>query len=63
MDDILMDHSDMYVLDFQPSLKTLCIIAVRKYKLDESVLPNNVKWVEIIDKKKNDNIQVKLIFN
>ncbi|XP_018564795.1 kelch domain-containing protein 3-like isoform X2 [Anoplophora glabripennis] len=43
MDDILMDHSDMYVLDFQPTLKTLCIIAVRQYKLDESVLPTNVK--------------------
>ncbi|KAJ8963935.1 hypothetical protein NQ314_005266 [Rhamnusium bicolor] len=43
MDDKLIDHSDMYVLDFQPSLKTLCIIAVRMFKQDETVLPHNLK--------------------
>ncbi|VEN50923.1 unnamed protein product [Callosobruchus maculatus] len=43
IEDKLIDHSDMYVLDFSPSLKTLCMIAVRKHKLDESVLPHNLK--------------------
>lgn len=41
--DQLVDHSDMYVLDFKPTLKTLCMIAVRKYKLDETSLPHNLK--------------------
>ncbi|KAG5890788.1 hypothetical protein JTB14_007182 [Gonioctena quinquepunctata] len=43
MDDKLIDYSDMYVLDFKPTLKTLCIIAVRNYKLDESILPHNLR--------------------
>ncbi|CAG9823052.1 unnamed protein product [Phaedon cochleariae] len=42
-DDKLVDHSDMYVLDFNPSLKTLCMIAVRKHELDESTLPQNIR--------------------
>nr|XP_023015220.1 kelch domain-containing protein 3-like [Leptinotarsa decemlineata] len=43
MDDRLVDHSDMYVLDFKPSLKTLCILAVERYKLDVSILPENIR--------------------
>ncbi|KAB0799598.1 hypothetical protein PPYR_00841 [Photinus pyralis] len=39
----LTDHSDMYILDFKPSLKTLCISAVHDYKLDFSILPLSLK--------------------
>jgi len=39
----LTDHSDMYILDFQPSLKTLCILAVYNNKLDCSILPQSLK--------------------
>lgn len=39
----LIDHSDMYALDFLPSLKTMSIIAVKKYKLDFSELPSKLK--------------------
>ncbi|XP_076036415.1 kelch domain-containing protein 3 [Oratosquilla oratoria] len=35
----LMDHSDLHVLDFEPSLKTLCLLKVAKWKLDTSWLP------------------------
>lgn len=42
-DDKLTDHSDMYVLDFKPTLRTLCMKAVRKNKLEISSLPNNLK--------------------
>ncbi|KAB7495163.1 Kelch domain-containing protein 3 [Armadillidium nasatum] len=35
----LVDHSDLYVLDFEPSLKTLTIMAVLKNNLDTSILP------------------------
>lgn len=42
-DDNLIDHSDMYVLDFNPSLRTLCINAVHEYGLDISILPKNLK--------------------
>jgi hypothetical protein len=39
----LIDHSDLFVLDFKPSLRTLSILSVRKYKLDESILPSTVR--------------------
>lgn len=42
-DEDLVDHSDMYILDFEPSLKTLCIDAVHKNNLDVSPLPVTVK--------------------
>lgn len=42
-DDKLIDHSDMYILDFKPSLKTLCLLAVKKYKLDDTHLPHTIK--------------------
>ncbi|XP_017772194.1 PREDICTED: kelch domain-containing protein 3-like [Nicrophorus vespilloides] len=39
----LNDHSDMYVLDFKPTLKTLALIVTQKYKLDMSILPANLR--------------------
>ncbi|KAF5287220.1 hypothetical protein FQA39_LY15997 [Lamprigera yunnana] len=39
----LTDHSDMHILDFKPSLKTLCILAVNYSKLDISSLPQSLK--------------------
>lgn len=44
-DEQLVDHSDMFVLDMKPSLKTFAMIAVRKYSLDESILPKNIRFV------------------
>lgn len=44
-DDKLIDHSDMYILDFKTSLKTLCLIAVKRFKLDEANLPHSIKLV------------------
>jgi len=35
----LIDRSDLFILDFDPSLKTLASLAVINYKLDRSVLP------------------------
>ncbi|KAK6181602.1 hypothetical protein SNE40_009424 [Patella caerulea] len=40
----LIDHSDLYVLDFSPSLKTLCNLAVLEYKLDTKCLPMSLRW-------------------
>ncbi|KAL3872612.1 hypothetical protein ACJMK2_035827 [Sinanodonta woodiana] len=40
----LMDHSDLHVLDFSPTLKTLCQLAVLEYKLDTSCLPRDLRW-------------------
>ncbi|XP_069811658.1 kelch domain-containing protein 3 isoform X2 [Dendropsophus ebraccatus] len=40
----LMDHSDLYILDFSPSLKTLCKLAVLHYSLDQSCLPHDIRW-------------------
>lgn len=39
----LMDHSDLHVLDFRPSLKTLCMLAVLDDDLDRSQLPQELK--------------------
>lgn len=39
----LMDHDDLFVLDFTPSLKTLCLLNVIQHKLDCSCLPRDVK--------------------
>ncbi|TRZ01630.1 hypothetical protein DNTS_015962 [Danionella cerebrum] len=38
----LMDHSDLFILDFSPDLKTLCKLAVIQYKLDQSSLPHDI---------------------
>uniref|UniRef100_A0A8B9Z6B0 Kelch domain containing 3 n=1 Tax=Buteo japonicus TaxID=224669 RepID=A0A8B9Z6B0_9AVES len=40
----LMDHSDLYILDFSPSLKTLCKLAVIQYSLDQSCLPHDIRY-------------------
>lgn len=40
----LRDHSDMHVLDFSPSLKTLCILTVIQKGMDISDLPRDVQW-------------------
>ncbi|XP_063906578.1 kelch domain-containing protein 3 isoform X2 [Zophobas morio] len=42
-EDKLIDHCDLYILDFKPTLRSLCILTVRKHKLDESVLPNTLR--------------------
>ncbi|XP_037499359.1 kelch domain-containing protein 3 isoform X1 [Rhipicephalus sanguineus] len=40
----LMDHSDLHVLDFAPTLKTLCLLAVIDARLDISHLPQDIRW-------------------
>ncbi|ESO85378.1 hypothetical protein LOTGIDRAFT_205828 [Lottia gigantea] len=40
----LLDHSDLYALDFSPSLKILCQLAVLKYKLETKCLPADLRW-------------------
>ena len=35
---------ELYVLDFSPSLKTLCKLAVIQYGLDQSELTHNIRW-------------------
>ncbi|KAF2981046.1 hypothetical protein EK904_002236, partial [Melospiza melodia maxima] len=42
----LMDHSDLYILDFSPSLKTLCKLAVIQYSLDQSCLPHDIRRLQ-----------------
>ncbi|XP_071056826.1 kelch domain-containing protein 3 [Onthophagus taurus] len=42
-EDELIDHSDMHVLDMNPSLKTLCFLALKRYDLDDSLLPQHVR--------------------
>ncbi|XP_027055709.1 kelch domain-containing protein 3 isoform X1 [Pocillopora verrucosa] len=39
----LQDHSDLYILDLEPSLRTLCKLAVIQYKLDQTPLPKVLK--------------------
>ncbi|XP_067682381.1 kelch domain-containing protein 3-like [Haliotis asinina] len=51
----LTDHSDLYVLDFSPSLKILCELAVLEYKQDTSFLPMNIRW-ELAAMTTNNNI-------
>lgn len=43
IEDRLIDHSDMLILDFAPSLRTLCMVTIRKYGLNDAVLPQNLK--------------------
>ncbi|XP_033106357.1 kelch domain-containing protein 3-like isoform X2 [Anneissia japonica] len=42
-DDNLQDMNDLFILDFEPSLKTLCQLAVIKYNLDTAVLPKELR--------------------
>ncbi|KAI9533667.1 kelch domain-containing protein 3 [Dissostichus eleginoides] len=51
----LMDHSDLYILDFKPNLKTLCKIAVIQYSLEHSGLPHDIRW-ELAAMTTNSNI-------
>lgn len=39
----LQDHSDLYILDLEPSLRTLCKLAVIQYRLDQTLLPRVLK--------------------
>jgi len=58
----LMDHSDLYVLDFYPSLKTLCLLSVVDNKLDTSLLPRDLLW-DIFSMTTNSNISRPLANN
>lgn len=40
----LIDHDDMHILDFAPSLKKLCLMTVLENKLDQSCLPPTIRW-------------------
>ena len=40
----LFSFFDLFILDLCPTLKTLCKLAVIKYKLDQSELPHGIKW-------------------
>lgn len=40
----LGDHSEMHVLDFSPSLKTLCLVTVIQKGMDISDLPWDIQW-------------------
>lgn len=41
--DKLVDYNDLHVLDFQPTLKTLCLAAVLKHNLKDSILPAKLR--------------------
>ncbi|KAH9509145.1 kelch domain-containing protein 3 [Bulinus truncatus] len=43
-DSDLIDRSDLYVLDFEPSLKTLASLVILEHKLDCSFLPHDLRW-------------------
>ncbi|XP_075555192.1 kelch domain-containing protein 3-like isoform X2 [Dermacentor variabilis] len=40
----LVDHPDLHVLDFAPSLKTLCLLVLIDSRMDISHLPDENKW-------------------
>ncbi|XP_054263480.1 kelch domain-containing protein 3 [Macrosteles quadrilineatus] len=40
----LNDHDDLHILDFEPSLQTLCLMSVIKHQLDITYLPDILKW-------------------
>jgi len=40
----LMDHNDLFVLDFAPSLKTLSIRNVIEHQLNIEALPESIRW-------------------
>lgn len=41
----LFDYSDTHVLDFEPNLKTLCLMAVIENNLDQTFLPQDIRSV------------------
>lgn len=40
----LIDRSDLFVLDFEPSLKTLTSLVILKHNLDRECLPYDLRW-------------------
>lgn len=40
----LMDHNDLHILDFAPSLHTLCLLVVIQNHMEETWLPEDIKW-------------------
>lgn len=38
----LIDNSDLHVLDYAPTLKTLSILSVLEHNLDQSWLPRDI---------------------
>lgn len=38
----LVDNSDLHLLDYQPSLKTLSILVVLENNIDTSILPRDI---------------------
>lgn len=40
----LMDHNDLHVLDYAPSLKTLTIMKVLEHKLSQDALPESIRF-------------------
>lgn len=54
-DATLMDHSDLHILDFSPSLKVLCELVVVEYGLDKNYLPADIRW-ELAAMTTNNNI-------
>lgn len=39
----LFDYSDTHVFDFDPNLKTLCLMSVIENNLDQSCLPPGIR--------------------
>lgn len=39
----LFDYSDTHVLDFEPNLKTLCLMSVIENGLDQTFLPQDIR--------------------
>lgn len=40
----LVDYNDTHVLDFEPSLRTLCILAVIRYSLNQAEIPQQLRF-------------------
>lgn len=45
---LLLDYSDIHVFDFEPTLKTLAIRAVLDYDIDQSLLPQCIRYMFIL---------------
>lgn len=42
----LFDYSDTHVLDFEPNLKTLCLMSVIENNLDQTYLPQDIRYAK-----------------
>ncbi|GFO17289.1 kelch domain-containing protein 3 [Plakobranchus ocellatus] len=40
----LIDRSDLFILDFEPSLKTLASLVIIEHNLDRECLPHDLRW-------------------